>query len=76
MAEMVVRIPEELKQEMDEFSDVEWEEMTRKLLSEELKRMRELKSIVSKSKLTERDVGEISSKVDEALSRRFRELQK
>lgn len=76
MAEIVVRIPEELKQEMGEFPGVEWQAITRKLLKEELKRMRELKAIVSKSRLTEGDVEELSAKIDESLARRFRKSLK
>ena len=76
MAEIVVKIPEELKQEMGEFPEVEWQAVTRKLLREELGRMCELKAIVSKSKLTEKDVKELSAKVDESLARRFRESLK
>lgn len=76
MAEIKVRIPEELKQEMGEFPEVEWQAVARKLLEEELERMREMKAIVSKSKLTEKDVEELSAKVDEQLARRFRESLK
>jgi hypothetical protein len=76
MAEINVRIPEELKQEMGEFPEVEWRTVARKLLEEELERMRELKAIVSKSRLTEKDVEELSAKVDESLARRFRESLK
>ena len=72
MAEIVIKIPEELKREMEEFPGVEWQTVTRKLLKEELERMRELKAIVSKSKFTERDVKELSAKIDESLARRFR----
>ncbi|MEW6221795.1 MAG: hypothetical protein AB1476_00530 [Candidatus Hadarchaeota archaeon] len=76
MAEIRVRIPEELKQEMGEFPEVEWQVVARKLLEEELERMRDLKTIVSKSKLTEKDVEELSAKVDESLAQRFKESLK
>jgi hypothetical protein len=76
MAEIVVKIPEELKREMGEFPEVEWQTVAKKLLEEELERMRELKTIVSKSKLTEKDVEELSAEVDESLARRFRKSLK
>jgi hypothetical protein len=76
VAEIVVKIPEELKQEMGEFPGIEWQAITRKLLKEELKQMRELKAIVSKSGLTERDVEELSAKIDKSLARRFRKSLK
>lgn len=73
MAELKLQIPEELKEEMEQFPGVEWQVAVRKLLKEELGRMLELKTIVSKSKLTEKDVEELSDKVDESLAWRFRQ---
>ena len=49
MAELVVGIPEELKQDMDEFPDIEWQIVARRLLKQELDRLLELKRIVSNS---------------------------
>ena len=65
----------ELKQEMDEFK-VNWSVVVRKLIKQKLDRLLELKSIASKSKLTEEDVAELSEKVDESLAHRFRQSLK
>ena len=73
MTEVVVKIPEELREEMEEFPEIEWQVVVRKLLKAQLERMLELKAIVAKSELTEKDVGELSVKVDESLARRFKE---
>jgi hypothetical protein len=75
MGEVEVRfkIPEELKGEMEEFPEVKWQVVVRKLLKAQLERMLELKAIVAKSEFTEKDVGELSEKVDESIARRFRE---
>lgn len=73
MAELVVKVPEELKEEMEKFPEVEWQVVVRKLLKVQLERMFELKEIVAKSEFTEKDVEELSEKVDESLARRFRE---
>jgi len=43
---------------------------------EELGRLLELKAIVSKSELTEKDVDELSDKVDDSLAWRFRQSLK
>ena len=75
MAELKVEIPEELKQEMDEFK-VNWASVVRKLIKQKLDRLLELKDIVSKSKFTEKDVIELSEKVDESLAQRFRQSLK
>ncbi|MDI6810719.1 MAG: hypothetical protein QMD80_03445 [archaeon] len=73
MAELVVKVPEELKEEMEKFPEIEWQAVVRKLLKAHLKRMLELKAIVAKSEFTEEDVEELSEKVDASLARRFRE---
>ena len=73
--ELKVPLPIELKQEMDEFK-VNWSVVVRRLIKQKLDRLLELKSIASKSKLTEEDVAELSEKVDESLSQRFRQSLK
>ena len=60
---------------MDEFK-VNWSIVVRKLIKQKLERLLELKSIVSKSKLTELDVSELAEKVDKSLSQRFRQSLK
>jgi hypothetical protein len=72
MGEFVVKLPEELRADMDEFPDVEWQVVVRKLLKAQVARMRELRAIVAKSAFTEQDVVELSAEVDEAVARRFR----
>ena len=73
MGELTIKIPEELKEEMEEFPEIEWQVVVRKLLRAQLKRMLEMKAIVAKSEFTEKDVEELSEKVDESLARRFKE---
>ena len=71
MAELVVKVPEKLKQEMDELPGINWQLVVRRLLKRELEEILELKRIISKSKLTEDDVKELSDKINESLSKRF-----
>ena len=73
MAELKISLPEELKQEMEEFPNIEWHVVVRRLLKQELDRLLELKRIVSKSELTELDISELAEKVDKSLSQRFRQ---
>lgn len=73
MGELVIEIPEELKEEMGEFPKVNWQLVVRRSLKRELKEILELKRIISKSKLTEKDVLELSEKIDKSLSKRFKE---
>ncbi len=71
MAEIVVKIPEELEQEMKLFPEIKWNLLVRRFLRSELGRMLELREIVSKSEFTEDDVKELSTKIDTSLSERF-----
>ena len=76
MGEFVVKVPEELRAEMDAFPDVQWQVVVRKLLKAQVARMRELSALVAKSTFTEQDVAEMSAEVDEAVARRFRAARK
>ena len=76
MAELTIEIPEELEQEMKEVSEIAVSLAVTKLVKTELERLARLKKIVSKSELTEKDVEELSKKVDEASAKRFRESLK
>lgn len=73
MGELVIEIPEELKEKMEELPKVNWQLVVRRALKHELEEILELKRIISKSKLTEEDVLELSEKIDKSLSKRFKE---
>lgn len=72
MAELIVNIPEELKRRMEGFK-IDWSALTRDLLKKKVDELSELKSIVSKSKLTEEDALELGRKVNKSLAKKFRE---
>jgi hypothetical protein len=63
MAEIKVEIPEELREEMKELPNVNWQLVLRRTLKRELEENLELKRIISKSKLSEEDVEELSDKI-------------
>lgn len=71
MAEVVISIPEELKEDLMEVSGTDWSLAVNRLVRKELAKLLEIRSVVSKSKLTEADVRELSDKVDKALAERF-----
>ena len=76
MTQFVIEIPEELKEEMEELPDLNWQLVVRRSLKRELEEVLELKRIISKSQLTEDDVKELSDKINESLAKRFRESLK
>lgn len=75
MAEIVVRVPEELK-EFESVSPINWQLVIEKRLKEEFDELIKLKKIVSKSKLTEKDVEELSEEVGIALTDRLLKSKK
>ena len=71
MGELRVEIPEELREEMKELPNVNWQLVVRRTLKRELEEILELKRIISKSKLTKEDVEELSDEINESLAKRF-----
>ncbi len=62
----------ELREEMKELPNVNWQLVVRRTLKRELEEILELKRIISKSKLTEEDVEKLSDKINESLRGRGR----
>ena len=57
---------------MEDFPWVNWSEIARKAISEEVSEYRLFKSIVAKSKLSQKDALEISEKVNEGLYKAYK----
>ncbi|MBI2971434.1 MAG: hypothetical protein HYY37_03395 [Candidatus Aenigmarchaeota archaeon] len=70
MSEIVVKVPSELR-EFESISPINWQIIVGKRLKEEFGEMVRLKKIVAKSRLTEKDVEELSEEVGVALAKRF-----
>jgi len=69
MTEFCIKVPEDWKQEIEESGDFSL--LIKFLLKRELQERARLRSIVSKSQLSEQDVKELSDKIDKSLSKRF-----
>jgi hypothetical protein len=76
MAEVVVKIPEDLKSEVEQVSEIDWSLAVSRLVKEHFERLARLKRIVSKSELTEEKAVELSDKISESLARRYEEMLK
>ena len=72
MAEIVIKIPEELKREIEEH-ELDVSRVVAESITNEVLRFVALKTIASKSKLTEEDAVELGRKLKEG---RFEELKK
>lgn len=56
---------------MKKFSEVRWSEVARKAIEKKVEDLEMLEKLASKSKLTERDVEEISRKINEKVAKRL-----
>ncbi|MDP3698059.1 MAG: hypothetical protein Q8R47_00580 [Nanoarchaeota archaeon] len=72
MSTITLSVPEDLKREMDEFKEMNWSEVARAAIREKVAQLAILKSITSKSKLTEKDALEIGRKINKSMHERFK----
>ncbi|MDP1695313.1 MAG: hypothetical protein Q8L29_00165 [archaeon] len=74
MTNMTLSIPEELHKKMKKFSEIRWSEIARTAIEQRIDDLEVMNRIASKSKLTKKDVEEISKKIKRAAAVRFNEL--
>ena len=72
MPTITLSVPEELKQDMDESKFINWSEVAREAIREKVSQLKLFKSIVAKSKLTEKDALELGRKINKSMHARFK----
>ena len=70
MEELIIKISPKLKFIKD-VPNIDWPILVNKIISSKLERVFRFQEIISKSKLTEEDVEELSDKINESLSKRY-----
>ncbi len=73
MTNMTLSIPEELHKKMKQMSEIKWSEVARRAIEERINDLEVMNKIAFKSKLTKKDVDEISKKIKRAAAKRFNE---
>ena len=73
MPTITLSMPDDIKKKMDEFNDINWSAVAREAIKNRLSQLILFRSIVSKSKLTEKDALELGKIVKAG---RFTELKK
>ncbi|MCK4647540.1 hypothetical protein KAT24_01255 [Candidatus Pacearchaeota archaeon] len=71
MANMTLSIPKELHEKMKAFSETKWSEVARRAIEQRINDLEIMNQITSKSKLTKRDVDEISKKIKRRMADKF-----
>lgn len=67
MSTITLSVPSGLKTEMDLFEDINWSAVAREAIKKRIEQLKLFKSIVSKSKLTEKDAIELGKKINKAM---------
>lgn len=70
MPTITLSVPKDLKKEMEESREINWSEVARVAIRNKVAQMKLLKTISSKSKLTEKDALELGRKINESLHKR------
>jgi hypothetical protein len=72
MVNVTLAIPEELHAKMKQHSEIRWSEVIRKTISEKIATLELLDELSKQSKLTSKDIKEISKKIDSGVARKLR----
>ena len=71
MTNMTLAVPEDLHIIMRKHKEIRWSEVVRKTISQKIEDLDMMDKLTAKSKLTQKDVNEIASKVDSAVARKL-----
>ena len=71
VANITLTIPNILHEKIRRHSEIRWSEVIRQLLQKKIEQLELINQIVNKSKLTQKDVDEISEKIDSNVAKRF-----
>ncbi len=74
MVNMTLSIPRELHEKMKCMPEIRWSEVARRAIEERIDDLETMNRIASKSKLTKKDVDEISKKIKRSAAKKFYEF--
>ena len=75
MVNVTLSIPNELKQKMDAFAEINWSAVAREAFDEKIRDMEFIKNFKAKSRITEEDALKWGKEVSKALSSRLRAMK-
>ena len=71
MANMTLAISDELQEKLREHAEIRWSEVARRALEKKVADLEMMDRLTSNSKLTEKDVEEISAKINKAVAKKL-----
>ena len=72
MVSITLSVPEELKQEMDNFQEINWSEIAREAIKQRLTMLEKFREFTKDSTLTEKDAIRLGRKVNAAVRKRLK----
>ena len=73
MAELKIKIPEELKKKIEKLG-IDWSPAVRRMIEKEIQNLGEIEKIVSKSKMSDEDALEIGKKISKSIAEKFKSM--
>lgn len=73
MPNMTIRIPEDLKKEIDNHPEINWSEVARQSMWTYIRKLEVAEKIASESKLTEEGAEELSKNLKHNIAKHYRE---
>ncbi|MFP4006201.1 MAG: hypothetical protein ACLFUR_05755 [Candidatus Hadarchaeia archaeon] len=73
MPNMTIRIPEDLKKEIDNHPEINWSEVARQSMWTYIRKLEVAEKIASESKLTEKEAEELSKNLKHDIAKHYRE---
>ena len=70
MVNMTLAIPQDLHRVIKKHNEIKWSEIARRALQEHARRVELMEKLVSKSKLTEKDVMKLDKKIKAGIAKR------
>lgn len=70
MANMTLAIPDELHRKMKQMSDIRWSEIARRAIQQRVEDLEVMNRITRKSKITQKDIDELSKKIKKGVAKR------
>ena len=71
MANMTLSIPDELLKKMRLFNEIKWSEVARRAIEKRVVDLQIMNQLASKSRLTEKDVIEISKRIKASAAKKY-----
>ena len=74
MKTITISVPDELEKDMREFK-LDWSEVATRAISDKAEKLKRLKEISSKIKISDESAKKFTDKISEAVAKRFREAK-